>query len=238
MGLDIVLSLKKYLQNIKVIFSISLLLIFVLFLINPLFSLFGGSLNISYNILNQDPFTILLIIIAIAIFIVAFTFFQTIIVFRIENEYEFDKKQSRDIKEPFFELLKFNLSFYLLMYIIMCFLYDIGLLENILINILLLFISIIFWFMPQIIIMEKEKTERALIINFNYLKKNGVLLVYLFVTTFILTLITYFIDVIFGLLGGTIIATLFFVLFVIPFIEILKTEVYLDKYNLLKPNRL
>ena len=236
MGLDIILSLKKYLQNIKVIFSISLLLIFVLFLINPLFSLFGGSLNISYNILNQDPFTLLLIMVAIAVFIVAFTFFQTIIVFRVENEYEFDKKQSKEIKEPFFELLKFNLVFYLLLFIIICFLYDVGLLENILINIVLLFVSVIFWFMPQIIIMEKEKTERALIINFNYLKKNAILLVYLFVTAFILTLITYFLDVIFGLLGGTIVSSLFFVLFVIPLIEILKTEVYLDKYKLLKPN--
>lgn len=236
MGLDIILSLKKYLQNIKVIFSISLLLIFVLFLINPLFSLFGGSLNLSYNILNQDPFTLLLIMVAIAVFIVAFTFFQTIIVFRVENEYEFDKKQSKEIKEPFFELLKFNLVFYLLLFIIICFLYDVGLLENILINIVLLFVSVIFWFMPQIIIMEKEKTERALIINFNYLKKNAILLVYLFVTAFILTLITYFLDVIFGLLGGTIVSSLFFVLFVIPFIEILKTEVYLDKYKLLKPN--
>lgn len=236
MGMDIVLAIKKYIQNIKIIFSISLLLMFVLFLINPLFSLFGGSLNISYNILNQDPFTILLTLIAIASFITAFTFFQTIIIYKVENEYEFDKKQSREIKEPFFELLKFNLGFYLLMYIVLCFLYDLGLLENILINIGLLIISTIFWFIPQIVIMEKEKTERALIINFNYLKKNGVLLVYLFVTAFILTLITYFLDVLFGVIAGSIISTLFFILFVIPFIEILKTEVYLDKYKLLKPN--
>jgi hypothetical protein len=122
------------------------------------------------------------------------------------------------------------------MYIVLCFLYDLGLLENILINVGLLIISTIFWFIPQIVIMEKEKTERALIINFNYLKKNGVLLVYLFVTAFILTLITYFLDVLFGVIAGSVISTLFFILFVIPFIEILKTEVYLDKYKLLKPN--
>ena len=72
-------------------------------------------------------------------------------------------------------------------------------------------------------------------LNINYIKKKPVYFVYLFVTVFILTLLTYIIDVILGVFAGPIIATVFFVMFVIPFIEILKTEVYLGKYDLLKP---
>jgi len=96
-------------------------------------------------------------------------------------------------------------------------------------------ITLLFWFIPQIIVIEKQSAEYSIVLNINYIKKKPVYFVYLFVTVFILTLLTYIIDVIFGVFAGPIIATVFFVMFVIPFIEILKTEVYLGKYDLLKP---
>lgn len=235
MGLDISLALKKYKNNIKLVFATSLLLIFVLFLVNPLFSISGGSLNLVYTILNQEPLIILLTIIAFIAIIFAYTLLQTLIVYKIQNEYGFDKRNSLEIKKPFIELLKFNVSFFLLIYIGLCFLFDFGLLNNIYINLILLVITALFWFIPQIIIMEKQSAEYALIINLNYIKKKAIHFVYLFVSVFILTLVTYIVDVIFGVFLGPIISTVFFVIFVIPFIEILKTEVYLDKYNLLKP---
>jgi len=237
MSMDIAIAFKKYLQNIKISFATSLLLIFTLFLVNPLFSISGGSLNLTYNLLDQDPLIIILTVVAFIVIIFAYTLLQTIIVYKVEREYDFENKYSKEIKGPFIELLKFNISFYLLLYIAVCFLFDFGLLNNIFINIGLLIITILFWFIPQIIVMEKQSAEYALILNLNYIKKNWVYFIYLFVTVFILILITYIIDILFGAFAGPIIATIFFVVFVIPFIEILKTEVYLDKYDLLKPIR-
>ncbi len=235
MGMDISNAFKKYKSNIKLVMSTSLLLIFTLFLVNPLFSLAGGSLNVTYDLLNQNPLIILLTIVAFLAIVFAYTLVQTLVVYRVQQEYGFDKRNSFEIKRPFLELLKFNASFFLLLYIGLCFLFDFGLLNNVLVNICLLILTALFWFIPQIIIMEKQSAEYALIINLNYIKKNWVYFVYLFVAVFILTLVTYIIDALFGVFTGPIIATVLFVVFVIPFIEILKTEVYLDKYNLLKP---
>ena len=235
MSMDIPVAFKKYLSNIKLVFATSLLLIFTLFLVNPLFSLAGGSLNVTYDLLDQDPIIILLTVVAFIAIVFAYSLLQALVVYKVQREYGFDKKNSLEIKRPFLELLKFNVSFFLLLYISLCFLFDFGLLNNIFINLGLLVITALFWFIPQIIVMEKQSAEYALVLNLNYIKKNWISFVYLFVTVFILTLLTYIIDVMFGVFAGPIIATVFFVVFVIPFIEILKTEVYLDKYNLLKP---
>jgi len=237
MSMDISVALKKYTKNLKLVFATSLLLIFTLFLVNPLFSISGGSLNLTYNLLSQEPLIILLTIIAFVAIVFAYTLLQALLVYKVGSDYAFDKKYSREIKRPFLELLKFNISFFLLLYIALCFLFDFGLLNNIFINIVLLIITSLFWFIPQIIVMEKQSAEYALILNLNYIKKNWIYFVYLFVTAFILVLITYIIDVVFGVFVGTVVSTVFFVIFVIPFIEILKTEVYLDKYHLLKPIR-
>jgi hypothetical protein len=235
MSMDIAVAFKKYVSNIKLVFATSLLLIFTLFLVNPLFSLSGGSLNLTYELLNQDPLIIILTLVAFIAIVFAYTLLQTIVVYKMGREYDFENKNSREIKKPFIELLKFNISFYLLLYVALCILFDFGLVNNVFVNIALFIITLLFWFIPQIIIMEKQNAEHSVVLNLNYIKKKPVYFVYLFVTTFILTLFTYIIDVVFGVFAGPIIAMVFFVMFVIPFIEILKTEVYLDKYDLLKP---
>lgn len=235
MSMDIAVAFKKYVKNIKLVFATSLLFIFTMFLVNPLFSLSGGSINLTYELLNQDPLIIILTLIAFIAIIFAYTLFQTIIVFKMGREYDFDNKNSREIKRPFIELLKFNISFFLLLFIALCILFDFGIINNIFVNIILFVITLLFWFIPQIIVIEKQSAEYSIVLNINYIKKKPVYFVYLFVTVFILTLLTYIIDVIFGVFAGPIIATVFFVMFVIPFIEILKTEVYLGKYDLLKP---
>lgn len=235
--MDYILSFKKYIKNINVILLISILLLFSLFIVNPMFSLIGGSLNISYNLITQDVATIILTIISFITFIITYSLIQTTIIFRVEREYDFEKYNKEEIKERFSELLKFNVLFYLLIFFLCAFLYEINLLQNAITNLLLTIVIIFFWFIPQIIVMEKEKATTALIINFNYLKNNWHRLIYLFITAFILVFLTHILD---GTIKGNLgifISTLFFVLFVIPFIEILKTEVYLDKYSLLKPRK-
>jgi len=233
--MDLLLTFKKYFLNIKFVLLTSVLFIFTLFAINPLFKITGGSLDISYNLFLENPISIIITLIAITTFILIFTLLQVILIYRVEDSYAFEKYPISDIRKSFIELFQFNIIYYLIIVLLSSFLYEIGLLDNIFTNLILFIISILFWFIPQIIVLEKEKAIHALVINFNYIKRNYLYLIYLFISCFILVLITYVIDVIFGVFGGTIISNIFFVLFVIPFIEILKTEIYLDKYNLLKP---
>ncbi|MDD3178201.1 MAG: hypothetical protein PHR26_01650 [Candidatus ainarchaeum sp.] len=234
--MDINLSFKKYFENLKISLLFGVLFIFILFLINPIFSLFGGTLNISYNILNIDIFSIIFGIIAVLILIFIYSLIQTMIIYKIGKDYNISENiKFNEIKDPFYKLLKFNWILFLLIYGISVVLYDLNLLNNIIINILFLIITISLWFVPQIIIIQKEKTPIAMYYSIIYWKNNWQHLITLFLTSFILILIANILDALFKEILGIIISTAYFVLFVIPFIEILKTEIYLNKYKLLKP---
>ncbi len=234
--MDLEVTFKKYFENYKIILSLSILFLFLLFLINPIFSIYGGNLNVSYNILSQAPGDIILTIISCLVLIFVYSLIQTVLIYRIGSEYRIsDRVQLRDIKAHFIKLTKFNWIFFLLIYGISVTLYDLFLLNNIVVSFIILVISLLFWFVPQVIIMEKEAIGTSMIVSAKYWKRGWFFMISLFVAAFILMFLTYVIDIALGHVMGPIISTLIFVIFIIPFIEILKTEIYLNKYRLLKP---
>jgi len=235
--IDLAVTFRKYLENYKIILSLSVLFLFLLFLINPIFSIYGGNLNVSYNLLGQAPGDIILTIISCLVLIFVYSLIQTVLIYRIGSEYRVsDRVQIRDIKSHFVKLTKFNWIFFLLVYGISVTLYDLFLLNNGLISLILLVISLMFWFVPQVIIMEKESIGASMAISAKYWKRGWFFMISLFVAAFILTFIMFVIDIALGHIVGPIVSTLIFVIFIIPFVEILKTEIYLNKYRLLKPS--
>ncbi|GEM_PF-831201 len=234
--MDITLSLRKYLENHKIILSLSVLFIFLLFLIDPLYSVFGGTLNLSYSILYAPIGNIVFSLIAALVLLFIFSLIQTILIYKIGRDYSISETISfSKIRTPFYKLLKFNWIFFLIIFALSVLLYNIALLNNIIVQIILFIISILLWFVPQVIVMENETIGLSIIYSITYWKRNWFHLITLFITAFILVLIAGLLDVLLGVVAGPIASIAFFVLFVIPFVEILKTEVYLNKYNLLKP---
>jgi len=234
--MDVAITFRKYLENYKVILSLSVLFLFLLFLINPIFSVFGGNLNISYNILDQAPGDIILTIISCLVIIFVYSLIQTVLIYRIGSDYKIsDRVQARDIKAHFVKLTKFNWIFFLLVYGVSVVLYSLFLLNNIFISLILLVITLLLWFVPQVIIMEKESIGASIVISAKYWKRNWFFMISLFVAAFLLMFLTYVIEIAFGNIVGPIVSIFVFVIFIIPYIEILKTEVYLNKYRLLKP---
>jgi len=234
--MDLEVTFKKYFENYKIILSLSILFLFLLFLINPIFSIYGGNLNVSYNLLNQTPGDMILTIISCLVLILVYSLIQTVIIYKIGSEYRIsDRVQLRDIKSHFVKLTKFNWIFFLLVYGISVTLYDLFLLNNAIVSVILLFITLLFWFVPQVIIMEKEGIGTSMAISAKYWKRGWFFMISLFVAAFILMFLTYVIDIALGHIVGPVISTLIFVIFIIPFVEILKTEIYLNKYRLLKP---
>ena len=114
------LSFKKYVENYKIIFITSVLFVFVLFIINPVFSLFGGSLNLSYNLFFALPDDIVSSLLAILIMLFIYSILQTIIIFKVGNTYLRKNSSSTGIKSMRFflrkaaaacvDMLKFNLK--------------------------------------------------------------------------------------------------------------------------------
>lgn len=102
-------------------------------------------------------------------------------------------------------------------------------------SVIFLVIALLLWFVPQVIIMEKESIGASIVISAKYWKRNWFFMISLFVAAFLLMFLTYIIEIALGNVVGPIVSLFLFVIFIIPYIEILKTEVYLNKYRLLKP---
>jgi hypothetical protein len=236
--MDISLSFRKYIENHRIGFITSILFIFTLFLINPLFSLFGGSLNISYNLFSGLLDDIISSLLAILIMIFIYSILQSTIIFRIRNTYEISEKvKYKDIKKSLYKVYLFNILYFLIFYFISLVLYKLNLLNNIITQIILFIIAILLWFVPQVIVIEERNLKTSIYTSIIYWKNNWFHLITLLFTSFILVLLAIFIDGVFLGITGTIISSIFMVLFVIPYIEILKTEIYLNKYRLLKPRQ-
>jgi hypothetical protein len=234
--MDIEISFKKYFENYKIILAYSILFIFLLFTIDPLFTIFGGTLNLSYDILNTNIINIILTIITSLILLVIYSVIQTILIYKIKIDYKItDIIYFKDIKNYFYKILKFNWLFFLIIYGLSVFLYNIMILNNTITQIIFLLITIIVWFVPQAIIIHNKTIGYSILFSIYYIKKEWFHLITLFAATFVLIGIASIIDAFLGPVVGSVLSLAFLVLFTIPFIEILKTELFLNKYKLLKP---
>lgn len=234
--MDILLSLKKYLENTRIAFAYSILFVFLLFIIDPLISVFGGTLNISYNIVDSHIVNLIIILFTTFVLMFIYSLIQSVLIYKIGKDYNIaDTVPFKKIKNVFYRLLKFNFMFFILVFLISAIFYDLNILNNILVQAIFLIISISLWFTPQIMVLENEKISKSILLSIKYFGRNWFHFITLFLSAFIFVIIATLLDVIIPGTTGIIISTAFFVIFVIPFIEILKTEIYLNKYNLLKP---
>ncbi len=234
--MDVILSFKKYFENYKLAFSYSVLFIFLLFIIDPFISMFGGTLNLSYNLVDAPFVNMVVILITMLILNFIYSLIQSVLIYKIGKDYHISETVPfKKIKQIFYKLLKFNFSFFLFIFLISAILYDFNILNNILIQLIFLIISIALWFVPQIMVLENESISKSIYLSIKYFGRNWFHFITLFLSAFILIIITSLLDILIPGVGGFIISTGFLVIFVIPFIEILKTEIYLNKYNLLKP---
>jgi len=234
--MDIGLSFKKYVENYRIVFITTVLFVFVLFIINPVFSLFGGSLNLSYNLFTAYPDDIVSSLLAVLIMLFIYSVLQTMIIFKVGNTYCISRElEFKDIKKPFYRILSFNWIYFLVLYFLSLVLYKLNLFNNIITQLILFIVTVFLWFVPQIVVMENQGVLNSIYISITYWKNNWFHLITLLVASFALVFIAMVLDAIFVGITGTIISVIFMVLFVIPYIEIIKTEIYLNKYKLLKP---
>ncbi|HOD89470.1 MAG TPA: hypothetical protein PKK56_00045 [archaeon] len=228
-------AFNKYVKNYKLVLAYSVLFIFLLFIIDPLFKMYGGGINLTYNIFGTNFLAIVLTLISVLLLIFVFSLIQAALIHKVTDDYFVGRRiHLQEIKTSFLKLFKFNGITFLLIYIVSLILYDLFLLNNIIVSLIFFGIALLLWFTPQAIVIEKDNVGVSMLFSIKYLKNwKDALLV--FVTTFILTFISILLDVVIGGIVGPILSILFFTLFVIPYIEILKTDLYLSKYRLLKP---
>lgn len=234
--MDVILSFKKYIENYKLAFSYSVLFIFLLFIIDPFISLFGGNLNLSYSLVDASFPNLIIILFTCFILTFIYSLIQSILIYKIGKDYSISDTVPFDrVKKLFYRLLQFNFLFFVIIFLVSAILYDFRILNNVFIQIIFLIITVFLWFVPQIIVLENQNIPLSIYLSVRYFSRNWFHFITLFIASFILILITNLLDVLIPGVFGIVASTGFLIIFVVPYIEILKTEIYLNKYNLLKP---
>ena len=223
---SIIYYLKYFYINIG--FGISMFFSFLLISLN--FSLFSGQLSYSFTSLNLD---FLFALIALIFSAVIYSFFTTILVFLVRKNLQQGYSRTyvlEVLKERYLAVLLFNFLQYLVLFLFYV------IFKAINFTIILPFIYIItllfLFFVNQSIIIEEYSFVNSIRLNYEFIKNNKfytfLILLIMFILYFILILLTYYFS--FGFIISFIIINIVFV----PFLEILKTVVYMTKFKILK----
>ncbi len=227
-----------YKANFKTALTFALLMVFV-----PVFALFqniyasSGSIFLEYSLLAGIP-TLLAEAGLIAVFLLFYSFFLSIIIFSV-------RKSLSKLKLQFYlhEMIqRFTLRIFVfyLLYSLLLFLFTMAVLamgQHILLPALVLFlVSFLLLFVPQAVVVDEEGLRHALYTNFEFLRMHpksfAIVTVIGMVMLGALTLLE------FGIAQFTLLAPylslLIFLVFIFPFLEIMKTYQYMMRFDLIK----
>ena len=232
-------SIEQYKKNFKTALIFALLLVFV-----PAFAFFqniylsSGSIFIDYNLALANPLILLAEAGLIALFLLFYSFFVSVIIFSVRKNLSPLKLQfylHEMIKKFALRLFAFFVFYCLLLFLLMSALLAVGI-SLLLANIILLAVSLLLMFVPQAVVIEEEGLRHALSSNFEFLFKTPKsFAIIAIIGAVFLSLLQLFE---FALAQFTMIAPyislLIALVFIFPFLEIMKTYLYMMKFDLIK----
>lgn len=226
-----------YTRNFKAAIAFALLLVFV-----PVFSIFesvfvtGGSMFLDYNLVDLQQIAIFLI--ALILFLVFYSFFMSIIIFSVRKDLSKVKLQiylHEMIQKFTLKLFVFFLAFSLLLYAAVLLLLVLGV-DLFAASLLVLALSLFTMFVPQSIVVDEDDVLHAVMNNLEFIGKNPKDFVKLLVVGCVLlalsSLVGELIDIFY--LVGAYVSLLLSLVFVLPFLECMKTRMYMMKFELIR----
>ena len=235
-------AFNEYVANIKVALLFALLLLFVPVFIMPFFGsgifLSSGTLFLEYELSQYSVIQILLAI----IFLAPFSFFVSLVVFGVRRDLSKVKVEfylDEMIKKFSFRLFLFYSLLFLLFFGVSLAVSTASAYAVFIAYIAMLIIGLLFLFVPQALVVDEVTLRNALLESVSFVKRNPKsAFIVLFVGSALLAivaLIEYLLDLFFiELFVGEFVALLMVLIFVVPFIEVLKTYLYMLKFHLIK----
>lgn len=240
MAVDLVQeSFQQYLYNIKASLAFGLTLVFVLvFGLFPNIYVGTGSIFLEYSLANMDMSTLALEVLAALAFLLFYSLFITVLVFSIRNSLSYLKLNYylREMIQKFtVKLFTFYVVYFLAIMVIASLL-SYANVPLIFISLIVFIVSALFIFVPQSIVIDESGLMAAFYNNLEFIRKNmGYFLLVIIVGMALLaigTLIEYFFDSF--MLLGRFFSLFFTIVFVLPFVEALKSCLYMFKFEIIK----
>ncbi|MFH1544619.1 MAG: hypothetical protein ABIE23_00800 [archaeon] len=231
-------ALGDYFENIKLSLLFGVLLVFVFFFLffSNLF-ISSGSIFLEYSLNEVNIGVLALEIAVIAVFLVFYSAFVSLMIFNVRNKLN-KVKVDYYLKD---KLHRFSLKlfvFLLVYFIVLFFLSSLLVFFSLpvwIVNLLLLIVSLFFLFLPQAIVVDEDSITHCIANNLEFMGKNILPVIKIIVVSMVLiaviALVEYALDVV--ALIGRYISLIILLVFVVPFIEVMKTRLYMTKFTLI-----
>lgn len=232
-------SFEQYKKNFTVVLTFGILLIFTVFFLQSANAFAStGTIFLNYTFLADFSLQSIIDFVLMVIFLLFFSIFSALMIFAVRKNLSQVKLHyylTERIQKFGLQLFGFYLLYTLILLLLGTFLAAIGF-NFFSIMSLLLIVSIFFSFVPQSIIIDEYNVPDAIMSNFEFIATNFLSFLFIIMISAIILAIIPIIEI--GLDSyyyiGSLITLIIVTMFVIPFIEILKTELYLKKFSLIK----
>ncbi|MEK6957462.1 MAG: hypothetical protein AABW99_00570 [archaeon] len=238
-------ALNRYLKNFSTAFSFVLLLVFVLpfilgkegeFLASSFVS--SATVFIDYGFINEPLLNSALLLALAFVFLFCYSVLVCLMVLAVRGDLS-NVKMNNYLAEKIgkfaFRYFRFLALFTIIASIAGAILIAYGLPIWVL-NLLLMFLSASFLFLPQTIVVDEESLGSSIFRNWDFISKNMFSFVQVLalgvVSLFLLQLIEFALDYFFFV--GSFVSLLIGVVFLVPFIEVVKTQIYMHRFGLIK----
>lgn len=236
--MNLLQTLQLYVANSKVALIFGTLLIFVA-LFTPFQNVFlsSGSIFFSYSLSDMSAGPLIIELLFAAVFLGLYALFVTLVVFSVRSEMS-SVKLHYYLTEA---LRKFawKLAIFYLVSVIGLALIGMVLLQTFgvsifAVNAILLILSLLFLFGPQSIVIDEDNIIESFQNSIEFMLKRPHAAILTLLLSLALVIVVQFIELYFDqfqFIGGYI-SVAILLLFVVPFIEVFKTQVYMQKYDL------
>ncbi len=232
-------SLRFYLENISGVLGFALLFIFVVFFLgfNSVF-VSSGSMFLDYLSIEKSSQSFLLFLIGFLAYLFFYSAFVVLMVFSIRNylstvklNYYITDKIRKFALKYFVFLLVFSVLSYAVIY-----LFSVVLGLKFLGFLLLAVFFCFFLFLPQSIVIDEESLFSSIQNNLEFSRKNPRRVFAVFFSSLVFFYFVVLLEFVLNyfFVPGEFVSMLIVVLFIIPFMEVLKTVYYMEKFGLVK----
>jgi len=232
-------SCEQYRANFKTALIFALLLVFV-----PVFNLFqniystSGTIFLDYGLLLAPPEILGMEVLLVALFLLFYSFFVSIIVFSVRKNLSKLKLQvylHEMIQKFALRVFVFYVVYSLLLFLLVSGLLTLGF-GIFPISLAIFVISFLLMFVPQAVVIDEEGLRHAVSSNFEFLFHFPKSFATILVVGAILVALLQIVE--FGLSFFTVFSQYFSILislvFIVPFLEIMKTYQYMMRFELIK----
>ena len=232
-------SIQLYLSNFITALGFALLLVFVLPLMQlPLTFISSGSIFLNYDFVDSPSFRSLLLIAVSLLFMFFYSVLISLMVFAVRNDLSRVKLNyylKEKIQKFSFKIFYFYIFLALAAVLLNALMTGIGV-PQVAIAAVLFIITALFSFVPQSIVIDETSVNYAIANNLEFIQKKPAQLLAVVVAGILLTLALVLVEFVLDstLLIGNFLSLLVFMVFVIPFLEVMKSKLYMGKFELVK----